>query len=46
MNDRKEYTMILETKRLILRELTENDFSDLFEVLSDSDVTAALSLYL
>lgn len=40
MNDRKEYSMILETKRLILRELTENDFSDLFEVLSDSDVTA------
>lgn len=32
--------MILETKRLILRELTENDFSDLYEVLSDSDVTA------
>ena len=32
--------MILETKRLILRELTEKDFSDLYEVLSDSDVTA------
>lgn len=32
--------MILETKRLILREMTFDDFNDLYEVLSDSDVTA------
>lgn len=32
--------MILETKRLILREMTYDDFNDLYEVLSDSDVTA------
>ena len=31
--------MILETERLILRELTENDLDGLYEVLSDSDVT-------
>ena len=30
--------MNLETKRLILRELTENDFDALYEVLADSDI--------
>lgn len=32
--------MILETERLILREMTFEDFDDLYEVLSDPDVTA------
>ena len=31
--------MILETERLILRELTEDDFAVLYAVLSDSDIT-------
>ena len=31
-------TPILETERLILRELTENDFDALYEVLADSDI--------
>lgn len=31
--------MILETDRLILREMTINDFEDLYEILKDSDVT-------
>lgn len=30
--------MILETKRLILRELTEEDYDSLYRVLSDSDI--------
>ena len=30
--------MILETKRLILRELAYDDYSDLYAVLSDSDI--------
>lgn len=30
--------MILETERLILRELTYDDFADLYDVLSDSDI--------
>ncbi len=29
---------MIETKRLILRELNENDFSALYEVLDDSDI--------
>ena len=29
---------MLETERLILRELTENDFDALYEVLADSDI--------
>ncbi|MGN1137257.1 MAG: GNAT family N-acetyltransferase [Oscillospiraceae bacterium] len=30
--------MILETERLVLRELTYDDFADLYDVLSDSDI--------
>lgn len=30
--------MIIETERLILRELNEDDFSALYEVLADSDI--------
>lgn len=30
--------MVIETQRLILREMTENDFSALYKVLADSDV--------
>ena len=30
--------MIIETNRLFLREMTENDFEALYKVLSDSDV--------
>lgn len=30
--------MIIETERLYLREMNENDFNDLYEVLSDSDI--------
>lgn len=30
--------MILETERLILRELTDDDFADLYEILSDADI--------
>lgn len=29
---------MIETKRLILRELNENDFSALYEVSTDSDI--------
>ena len=29
--------MIIETNRLFLREMTENDFEALYKVLSDSD---------
>lgn len=32
--------MILETERLVLRELSREDFSDLYDVLADPDVTA------
>lgn len=31
--------MITETERLFLRELTKNDFSALYSVLADSDIT-------
>lgn len=31
--------MKLETERLFLREMTENDFEALFKVLADSDIT-------
>lgn len=30
--------MIIETKRLLLREMTENDFNALYQVLADSDI--------
>lgn len=30
--------MLLETKRLFLRELTEDDYEPLFSVLADSDI--------
>ena len=30
--------MVIETERLILREMTENDFSALYKVLADSDI--------
>ena len=30
--------MIIETKRLLLREMTENDFDALYKVLADSDI--------
>ena len=30
--------MIIETNRLFLREMTENDFEALYKVLSDSDI--------
>lgn len=30
--------MIVETQRLLLREMTENDFDDLYQVLADSDI--------
>lgn len=33
-----EKNMKLETKRLYLRELTEKDFSALYDVLADSDI--------
>lgn len=36
---------MIETKRLIWRELNENDFSALYEVLDDSDYEA-LPIYL
>ncbi|MGN0553684.1 MAG: GNAT family N-acetyltransferase [Oscillospiraceae bacterium] len=36
--EQRTYIMILETERLILRELTDDDFSDLYDVLSDPDI--------
>lgn len=38
--------MMLETKRLFLRDMTNSDFDALYKVLSDSDIIAALSVYL
>ena len=31
--------MVIETQRLILREMTEDDFDALYRVLADSDIT-------
>lgn len=30
--------MVIETERLLLREMTENDFEALYKVLADSDI--------
>ena len=30
--------MVIETERLLLREMTENDFDALYKVLADSDI--------